>query len=95
MGFGPRPSSARAFVPMLYINTMLKARKGEAFLLGSQDFQMIKISMKLASVRGRGNLIEDDPEDLVIHSFIHFFLHSTSIIPWVRDFNQVEQTSHL
>lgn len=63
MGF--ELASGRALMPGY--NTILKSRKRETLLLGCQNFQIIKTSMVLVPARGRGSLVEDDPEVPMIH----------------------------
>lgn len=87
MGFELELSGTEDFVPMHY--TILRARKGEAFPLGCQNFQTIKTSRMLVPVRDRG--AEDDPEAPVVQ----LFFYSTGAILWVKDFQQVSYSSHL
>lgn len=89
MGFEPGPSSARAFVLMHYATP--RARKGEAFLLGCQNVQIIKTPMMLVPGMGRRSHIEDDPEAPVIH--LCFCL--TGTVLWVTDFKPMKYSSQL
>lgn len=52
-------------------NPILRAKIGEACLLGCQNFQIIKTSMILVPMRGWSNHVEDDPEAPVIYSVFH------------------------